>query len=113
MGNPDVAFWLDMMSDTVAINAFVRHSVSGASTYDMANTKEYPAYIQIKNHLIVDKQGREILARGRVFLGSADVPSVEDLITLPAEYVPRTPPILAINVANDESGNHHTVLEIG
>lgn len=108
----DASNWLDMMSDTITIDAWVSESISGVPTYAGAPAT-YSCYIGMKNHRIVDHLGREIMARGKVFVGSAVVASVKDKITLPAEYVPRTPPILAVNIANDELGNHHTVIEIG
>lgn len=113
MGSPDVGFWADFMSDTVTINAFISRSVSGVPTYNMLVTKSYPAYIEMKNHLVVDRQGREVMARGRVFMGTTEVPGIEDLLTLPAEFTPRTPPMIAVNPVNDESGTHHVTLEIG
>lgn len=100
------------MSDTVTINAFVSRDVAGKPTFS-STTKSYPAYIEMKNHLIVDRQGRETLAKGKVFMGTTDAPSVEDQLTLPAEFVPRTPPILAVNIVNDDTGGHHVTLEIG
>lgn len=110
-GTP-VGLWLDMMADTVTIDPWVSQSVSGVPAYAGAPVT-YPCYIEMKNHLIVDAAGREIMARGRVFMGSNVVASVKDKITLPSEYVPVSPPILAVNVATDESGNHHTTIEIG
>jgi len=107
-----VSAWLDMMADTITIEPWVSQSVSGVPTYSGVTTT-YPCYIEMKNHLIVDALGREILARGRVFMGSNANISVKDKITLPSEYVPVSPPILAVNIATDESGNHHTTIEIG
>lgn len=108
----NVADFLDMMADTVTIDAWVSNSVSGVPTYAGAPAS-YPAYIEIKNRRIIDHTGREVMARGRVFLGSAVNVDVRAKITLPSEYQPVTPPILAVNIANDEAGNHHTTIEIG
>lgn len=108
----DVSNWLDMMADTITIDAWVRDSISGVPVYAGAPVG-YQCYIEMKNHRIVDHLGREIMARGKVFVGSAVVAGIRDQITLPSEYVPLTPPILAVNVANDEFGNHHTTIEIG
>jgi len=106
------SIWSDMMADTVTVDAWVSQNVSGVPTYAGAPVT-YQCYIEMKNHLIVDAIGREIMARGRVFMGSNAVVSVKDKITLPSEYVPASPPILAVNIATDESGNHHTTIEIG
>lgn len=111
LGTP-VSLWADMMADSVTITPWTAQSVSGVPTYG-GTPASYSCYIEMKNHLIVDGHGREIMARGRIFLGSSVVVSVKDQITLPSEYVPTNPPILAVNVATDESGNHHTTIEIG
>lgn len=108
----DVSEWLDMMADTIYINSWLSNSVSGFPTYSGTQQSSL-AYIEIKNHRIIDSMGREVMARGKVFMGSSLVVDVRDKLTLPSEYQPANPPILAVNIANDEKGNHHTVLEIG
>ena len=108
----DVSFWLDLMADTVTIDAWVSQSSSGVPSYAGAPVS-YPAYIEVKNRLIIDAQGREIIARGRVFLGATANIGVKDKLTLPSGYVPLSPPILAVNQANDELGTHHITLDIG
>jgi hypothetical protein len=105
------------MPDTVSINAWLSQSVSGQPSYSPTATT-HPCRIEMKNHLVVNWEGREVLAKGRVFLGttfggSVPVPSVKDKITLPVEYTPLSPPILAVNVQPDEMGTHHVTLEIG
>lgn len=107
-----IADFLDMMPDTVQINAFVSRDRANNPTYAPTSTS-YPAYIEMKNHLTVDAKGREVMARGKVFLGTATIIGIEDLLTLPAGFSPRTPPIIAVNVVSDEAGTHHTELEIG
>lgn len=107
----DISDWLDMMADTVTVYAWTGKSVSGAPTYSGSGTS-YPCYISMINHKIVTNDGKEILAKGRVILGSAAVIGVKDKIVLPADYVPIDPPILGIDVINDEAGNHHTTVHI-
>lgn len=107
-----IADWLDMMASTVTINAWVSQSVSGVPTYSSTGVV-YPAYIELKNRLIVDHNGQEVMARGRIYLGTAANVGVKDKLTLPAEYIPASPPILAVNLSDDQSGAHNTILEIG
>lgn len=106
------AEWVDMCGNTVTIDAWVSASISGVPAFAGAPAS-YPAYIEMKNHLIIDKGGREIMARGRVFIPMVVNCSVKDKLTLPAGYVPLTPPILSVDLQNDELGSHHTVLEVG
>lgn len=112
MSGPPISEFFDMMPDTVTIDAWVSYSVSGVPRY-AGTPRTYRAYIEMKNHRVIDGQGREVLAKGRVFMGTNVVCDVKDKVTLPAEYVPRTPPIIAVNVVSDDEGNHHTTLEIG
>lgn len=100
-----------MMADSVTIYAWTGKSVSGAPTYSGTGTS-YVCYISMKNHKIIGNDGKEILAKGRVILGSNAVINPKDKIVLPAEYIPTDPPILAIDVETDESGNHHTTIHI-
>lgn len=107
-----VGEWFDFMPDTVHIDAFVSRTVSGAPVFAGAPVG-YPARIEIKNHLTLDKSGRLVTARGRVFMGTAVVPNIEDQVTLPGRFVPINPPIIAVNAQSDELGTHHVTLEIG
>lgn len=108
----NVAEWLDFMVDIVTITPWTGQNVTGVPTYG-GTPVSYSAYIEMKNHLIVDANGREILAKGRVFLGTTAQISIKDKVTLPSDYVPVSPPILAVNLCNDELGTHHVTLEIG
>lgn len=112
MGNPVVSDWLDMMPDTVTIKAFASRSVSGVITYS-PTAVSYRARIEMKNHLTVDRSGRTVTARGKVFMATTTVPNVEDLLTLPGVYQPTQPPIIAVNSQSDDTGVHHVTLEIG
>lgn len=112
MNGFDVSDWLDMMSDTVTITPFTGRSVSGVPTYN-GTPWTAPAYIEMKNHLIINHEGREVMAKGRVFMGTTQIPGIEDKVTLPSDYIPVSPPILAVNLVNDEGGTHHVTLEIG
>jgi hypothetical protein len=105
--------FLDFMPDTVTVTPYVSTSANGAKTYDTANIISYPARVEMRNHLVLDKAGREVTARGTVYLGSTVAPGISDLLTLPAGFTPRTPPMIDINIESDEDGIHHIKLEIG
>jgi hypothetical protein len=107
-----VSDWADFMPETVNIKARTGLSVSGVPTYESSGT-DYMARIELKNRLVISFDGREVMARGRVYLGTVDNIAITSKLTLPAVYVPVSPPIIAVNIAADESGTHHVVLEIG
>lgn len=106
--------WIDFMPDTVTIQAFTGYDGTGQAKPTYSSTlATYPCRVELKNHLVIDHLGREIMARGRVIMGTAVVVGMQDKITLPAGYIPLNPPLISVNVVPDENGNHHTTLEIG
>ena len=107
-----ISDWFDMMADTVTVYPLTGRNVSGQPTYSTTGTT-YRAYIHMKNHLVVNRTGQTVTARGYIIIGSNDVIGVDSKIVLPSEYVPVSPPIIDVNVEPDEYGNHHTKIEIG
>lgn len=100
-----------MMGSTITLEPYVSKSVSGVPTYGAPVS--YACYIEMKNHYVISWEGREVMARGRVFMATTVMPNIKDRITLPAGNIPLQPPIIAVNAQDDESGTHHMVLEIG
>lgn len=107
-----VADFLDFMPDTVTVNAYTSTALNGTKTYNPV-AQTYPARIEMRNHIVVGKDGREVTARGTVYLGTTTMIGISDLLTLPADFVPRTPPIIDVNRESDEEGVHHIKVEIG
>ena len=101
-----------MMASTITIYSYTGQSVDLVPTYS-ATPQTFKAYIEMKNHIVVDHAGREVMARGRIFVGTTTVIGVKDKLVLPAGYLPQTPPIISVNLADDEDGTHHVTLEIG
>lgn len=109
MGIPTVNEWADMMPKTVTIEPWLSYTGGGsASNYDTA--VPYSCRIEIENHLVVDDKGKTVTARGKVFLLSSSVVGNKDRVTLPAGYTPLQPPLITVDVADDETGNHHVTL---
>jgi hypothetical protein len=112
MSLPTVNEWADFMPQTVLREPWLSYKSGGSdSNYDTAIS--YLARIEMKNHLIVGKDGKVITARGKVFILSSTIPNIKDRWTLPSGYIPTQPPVLDVNVVDDESGNHHVTLELG
>lgn len=108
-----VSEWLDMMPDEVTFQTRTGRDAQGGPVFSSTAVGPYPCRIEMKNRLIVDKSGRQVLAKGRVIMGTTYMPSVEDKIILPSEYVPVSPPMLAVNKQPDEDGSHHVSIDIG
>lgn len=112
LGVGSVQEFLDLMSDTVTVYAYTGFASGSGATYSSTGTS-YTCHINMKNHVIVTHDGREVTARGRIVFGSVAVIDVKDKIVLPSEYTPVDPPILGVNISNDEFGAHHTTIDIG
>jgi hypothetical protein len=113
MGTPDVNEWADFMPQVVTREPWTSYKDGGSNSNYGTAIPNIQCRIEMKNHLVVDKDGKVVTARGRVFLLSTTIPDIKDRWTLPAGYVPTQPPVLGVNVVDDESGNHHITLEIG
>ena len=75
---------------------------------------QYQCRISMKDEYVRSKDGRETVARGRIYIPVTTNPfTVKDQVTMPAAYVPANPPILDVQPEQDERGIHHVVLVIG
>jgi hypothetical protein len=108
---PTVNEWADFMPQSVMIEPWTGYTGGGAgATYGSAYFSD--CRVEMGNHLVVDRQGRTITARGKIFLLSTILIDVKDRITLPEGYVPRQTPLIDVNIVDDELGNHHITLEL-
>lgn len=105
--------FLDFMPETVTVCALLSMSVSGVPTYDLLNPTSYSCRIEIGNHLVVDKNNREVTARGIVYLGALVAPEISGLLTLPSTYTVTTPPMITSTPVDDENGPHHVEIHFG
>ncbi len=106
-----ISDYRSMMKNIVQIEPWKSRDSYGDATY--GTTKTYQARIEMKATLIRDANGREIAARGKVYLATSTVPSTKDRLTLPTPYTPTNPLILDVRPVEDETGIHHVVLVIG
>lgn len=110
------AEFLEFMPATVTIAPWISDDANANPTYGTAVS--YSARISIKDELVRSHDGREIVAKGKVYLAAGlqpitTVPTTRDKITLPSQYVPTNPPILDVIPSQDQFGIHHVELVIG
>lgn len=111
-GGGRLSDFIDFFAETVTIEPYTGATSAKGAAYGTAVT--YAARIEMRNHIVKDKSGKDVVARGRVYLGTATVPDVRDRLTLPTRFTPTQPPIIDVNSEPDENGNvHHVKLEIG
>jgi len=103
-----VSDFLDFMADTVTIEPFVSRDAYNVPSFGTAVT--HPARVVGKVRMVRNQLGEEKVSKTTVYLGTSNVFSPEDRLTLPTGNVPLQPPILAVGFFPDEEGAHHTTL---
>lgn len=100
---------VDLFAQSVTIAPWSSRDVNGKPTYGSAVT--FAARIELSTKLIQNAEGKTIASRGRAFLvpNAGYLPSTKDLLTLPASFVVRTPPILDVKHDPDTDGTDYYV----
>lgn len=101
---------LEMMTEVVTWEAFQATLQNGRPLH--YNAVQVPARIEQFSVVVADQQGRQVTSNTRAFLATHDVNgvplarpvTVNDKITLPADYVPQSPPIISVQRELDEDG---------
>lgn len=109
----DFSDFLDMMPDTVTIYPFIGNSLDGSGKPAYGPGVTYPCRVQIKNHIARDSMGREVTARGTLYVGTTVAPPNTSLLQLGPEFTVTNPPIIDSQPVHDENGPHHVKIEIG
>lgn len=81
----------ELMFDTVTIEAYTGTDVNQAPTYGAAAT--YTAQVMIGSNRIINTEGREVQSTTTVIIPERIAVDHRSRITLPAGFVPLTPPI--------------------
>jgi hypothetical protein len=100
-----------LMRDSVTVEAYAG-TRNGAGEKNYGAGTVYTCRVSGRNVMVRDKQGNERVSTVTVVLDRAvDAMGPEDRITLPARFVPRQPPIIAIKrvIDDDDSLTHTTV----
>lgn len=101
-----------MMNDTVSIAPYTGVNRNGEHLY--GDAVSYTARVVGKNRHVISRDTEQVLSTATIYLGT--IPTVAmsplDLITLPARFNPRQPPILAIEQTPDDHGIHHVTLAV-
>lgn len=111
---PDITAWASLMNQSVTIASTSTMNAVGDITYTTG--KSYTARVVFGLHQVVDVNGREVTAAGKIYVGQTStggLPSVtpQAKVTLPDDS---TPPIINISRYPDETGeNHHEVIYFG
>lgn len=99
---------ISLMAHTIQVAPYVSQNAYGEPTYsaDVA----YTARVQGKMRMVRDSQGVERVSTVTCYVATTAAISPKDKLTLPASFIPVSPPILAVERQSDEHGDHHVVI---
>ena len=99
---------LSMMPHTIQVAPYSGHNSYGESTWGAA--VNYKARVQGKMQMVRDVTGVERVSSVTCYVATTAAIGPKDKLTLPSNFTPASPPILAIARESDESGDHHVVI---
>lgn len=102
--NPNIADWLDEMTDQITVTPFVRRDSYGAPIYG-APFPAYNARVDYQQNFVRTASGEEKVSRGYVIFDKQDAMDPNDKITLSDGT---NPLILVLNLETDEVGPLYT-----
>ena len=101
----------DWFNQTITLASRTSHD-GKKPTYGSATN--HSARVELGTFPTRDSGGREVTARGRVFINMTTIPLGEDKLTLPSGLEPLVPPIWRILPHYDEGGAvDHVEIEFG
>lgn len=99
----------EIMVDTITIASVTAKTAYGVRTWGTATTINH-CRVQSGDHKVLDSDGSEKVAVGKVYVPGSPTVTMNDKLTLPDGS---QPPILLIDRVGDEIGSHHTVIHYG
>lgn len=98
-----IDLFADCLGSTVTLEPFAGMDAYGMPTYGTAVA--YPCRIEGRTRLIRTMEGLERVSTVQVYLqGATNAVSPKDRLTLSTDYIPPSPPLLAVNTETDEAG---------
>jgi len=102
------AEWEELCAHAVTVEPFLLKDGYGASTYGSAATIRCRIQGQMKS--VTTRDGSQRASSVQIYCGPSPLVGPDDRVTLPADFVPRQPPILSVQRESDEEGLHHQVI---
>lgn len=93
-----------LYADTVTL-APITSDALGAPTLGAAVT--YKARVMGQHKVVRDSSGEETMSTVQVWIYGTPTIDHTYILTLPARFSPRTPPIITVENQSDENGAHH------
>lgn len=98
----------DLMPHTVTVEPYAGRDAYGKPTYGGA--VEYRARVVGRMRMIRTGVADVKVSSVQAYVANSTGITVNDRITLPGEFAPTQPPIMAVGKVPDEAGLHHEVV---
>ena len=103
---------LELMTQTITIAPYTGQDAYAAPQFGAPAS--YSCRVSLGNEYVRSHDGREVVAKGKVYVAMSTIPSVQDRVVLPSDYLDEYPPILTVEPEIDETGVvNHVVLFLG
>jgi hypothetical protein len=99
----------EIMIDTITVASVTAKTAYGVRTWGTATTISN-CRVQTGSHKVLDSEGTEKVASGKVYVPGSPTITINDKLTLPNGS---QPPIIKVVSVNDQSGANHMVIHYG
>jgi hypothetical protein len=103
-----------LMIHTITVEHYSGMAGTGYASRVYSTSSTFKARVEFKSRLVKGKDMKDAVSNTTVFTPMHDVNGstsatigLSDRITLPAQFTPRTPPIIAVQPHYDHEGPHH------
>ena len=100
----NIGAFAHMMPHIVTIETWAGTDASGYDNPTYGAALVVQSRIVMKNQMIKDAQGREVVSRGQIYLLTTVVPTLKDRVTLPAPFLPLNPVLVSVQPRSDDTG---------
>lgn len=101
--------FLALMPSTVTIYPQTARDAYGKQAFSVSGTAVRCRVVP-SNDVVRDSNGREVVSGGRVYCYGTPAVTVDSRLVLPDLSEPE---IISVQVQNDDTGTHHTVITFG
>lgn len=100
----------ELCTQSVTHAAWTGQNANGEPTFGSGTA--YRAQVSGQNRLVWDTSGKQVLSSLRVIFAQYIAINPKDRLTLPSGYPVLTPPILAVELWQNDEGQDHTTVHL-
>lgn len=100
----------ELCTQSVSHTPWTGQNASGEPTFGSATS--YKAQVSGQNRLVWDSAGKQVLSSLRVIFAQYVAINPKDKLTLPSGYPVSSPPILSVDLWQNDEGQDHTTVHL-